>query len=137
MPTAFIDSQRSDGSADVMRKRLLGQARHGAVVEQLAVLVAPAGVIDLADRHLEDVARGHLVQQARGVRALDDVFHQRRDVDQRRRVADRPVLAIELELVGADDDVPGPAPPILREAQARRALVEGRAFELERFKHVS
>ena len=79
---------------------LLGQARDGAVVEHLALVVAPAGVVDLPHRHLEHVAGRDPVQQARGVGPLDQVLHQRRDVDQRRRVADRPVLAVEPEVVG-------------------------------------
>ena len=61
---------------------LLAEARHGAVVEQLAVVVAPAGVIDLPDLHLVDVARGQAMQQAGRVPASDLVLDQRRDVDQ-------------------------------------------------------
>ena len=135
MPTAFMCSQRSEGSAEVRRKLVLAEARHRAVVEQLALVVAPARVVDLPDRELRDVARHDAVEQPRGVRALDQVLHQRRDVDQRRVIADRPVLALEPEVVGADRDVARPAAPVLRQAQRGRARVEGRALELVEVGH--
>ena len=116
-------------------EELRAEARDSAVVEELAVFVAPAGVGDDALFHLEHVARRDLVQKARGVRAFDHVFHQRRDIDQRRAVADRPIFVVERQIVRADHHVARPAAPILRHAQARGALVEGRAFELKRLKH--
>ncbi len=116
-------------------KAVLVQLGDRAVVKHLPVVVAPAGVVDLAHLHFQDVARGDLVQQARGIRPLDQVLHQRRDVDQRRAIADRPIFVLERELVGTEHDVPGPTPPVLRHAQARGALVKRRAFEFESFKH--
>jgi hypothetical protein len=71
----------------------------------------------------------------RGVRSFDDVFHQRRDVDQRHSIPDGLVLVIDLEIVTPDNDVACPPAPILRQAEARCALMERRAFQLQRLKH--
>ena len=103
---------------------LLVDARDRAVVQQLAVVVAPAGVVDLPDLQLVDVARGQAVQQARCVTAGDLVFDQRRDVDQRGVVADRPVLAVEPEIVRAHGEAAAPAAPVVGQAQCGRARVK-------------
>src|SRR6185503_2538325 len=70
------------------------------------------------------VARDDAVQEPRGVAAGDAVLVQGRDVEQRRRVADRVVFPLVRELVGTGDDVPGPAAPGVARAQRRRARVE-------------
>ena len=66
-------------------ERVLRQPRHRAVVDHLAVLVAPGRVVDLPDRELGRVARDHAIDQPDRVAAADAVLEQRRDVDQRRR----------------------------------------------------
>ena len=76
-------------------EKLRPETRYSAVVEQLAVLVAPASVGDDALFHLEHVARRDFVKEARRVRALDHIFHQRRDVDQSSAIADGPVFVVE------------------------------------------
>ncbi len=57
----------------------------GAVVDDLAVYVAPGRVEHLAHGALGDVARDHAVEEARGVASRDQVLVERRDVEQRRR----------------------------------------------------
>ena len=134
-PTAFIASQRSDGSARREPEAVLAEPRHRAVVEQLTVVVAPARVVDLSDGELLDIAWRDLVEQPCRVRPFDQVLHQRRDVDQRGGVADRPVFAFEAEVVRPDRDVAGPAAPVLWQAQRRGALVERRALQLVEVGH--
>ena len=126
-------AQRRFGGGEA--EAVLVEARHRAVVEQLAFVVAPAGVVHLSDGELGDVARHDPIEQPRGVGALDQVLHQRRDVDQRRVVADRPVLALEAEVVGPDRNVPGPAPPVLRQAERGGARMERRALQLVQVGH--
>jgi hypothetical protein len=55
-PTALRRSQRYCGSAAVQRKRSSSEAVDRAVVDDLAVLVAPRRVVDLADLELRRVA---------------------------------------------------------------------------------
>ena len=70
------------------------QARHRAVVDDLALLVAPGRVVDLVDLELRDVARHHAVQQARGVLPGDLVLVEGAHVDHGRGLADRVVLDV-------------------------------------------
>ena len=74
----------------------------------------PACVGDLSHFHLEDIARSDAMQQRRRIFSLDDVLHQRGDIDQRGRIANGPILAVEHMLVRADDKVARPLAPVLR-----------------------
>ena len=100
---------------------LLAQPRHRPVIDDLAVLVAPRRVTDLADRHALDVAGDDAIDEPRRVRSADAVLEQRRDVDQRGRVADRVVLVLVVRFVCADGVVPRPVAIIQRLAERKRA----------------
>ena len=101
--------------------RLLPEPRHGAIVDHLAVLVAPRRVIDLAHRHLLHVARDHSVDETRRVGSGDEVLEEGRDVNERGRVADRVVLVLVMGLVHADRVVAGPLTVVERLAQRKGA----------------
>ena len=108
-------------------ERLLRQPRHRPVVDHLAVLVAPRRVEHLADGHLRHVARDQPIDQARRVRSGDHVLEERRDVDQRRGVADGVVLVLVVALVGADGVVARPLAIVQALAERKGAVVEGRS----------
>src|SRR5206468_1057344 len=99
---------------------------HGdrAVVELLALGVAPWCVQHLADLGFADVARDDAVEQARGVAAGDQVLVEGRDVEQRGGAADRVVLTVVRQLVRARHDVAGPPPPGLTLRERGGALVK-------------
>ena len=77
---------------------------------------------DMAFR--KSIARGDSIQQARRICALYDLFHQRRYVDQRRRIGDRPVLAVERMLIGACSKISRPLTPVLRLTKFRSSFVK-------------
>jgi hypothetical protein len=91
------------------------------------MFVAPRRVEDLTDGHLRDVARNQPIDEARGIRASDEVFEQRRDVDQRRRVADGVVLVLVMPFIRAHGVVPGPLAVVQALAERKRALMNRRA----------
>jgi hypothetical protein len=130
MPTAFIISQRRFGSAAVRRK-VVSSKRDSAIVDHLAFFVAPARVEDLSHAHLVDVAGGDAMKQSRRVFAFNHILDQRRDIDQRCRIADRPILAVKRVLVRACGEISRPLAPILRLAQRGRSFVEWSGFEHE------
>ncbi len=109
-------------------ERLLRQPRDRPVVNHLAVLVAPRRVEDLPDRHLRHVAGDDPIDEPRGVAPVDPVFVERRDVDERRRVADGVVLVLVMPLVRADGVVAGPLAVVEALAQRERALVDGGSY---------
>ena len=123
-PDAFSVSQRRFGSAAVQRNACSRQPRHRAIVDDLAVLVAPRRVVDLADAHLRGVARDDAIDEAHRVGAGDAVLVERRDVDQRAGVPDRVVFVLVMRLVGADGVVAGPVAVVEALAQLERARVE-------------
>src|SRR5436190_11195929 len=110
-------------------KRLFVEHRDRAVVDLLAVGVAPGRVEHLTDFGLGHVSGDDVVEQPAGVAARDEILIERRHVEQRGRVADRVVFAVVGELVGARDDIPGPAPPGLPLRQWRRAGMKRRGAE--------
>ena len=107
--------------------RLLGHPRHRAVVDDGAVLVAPRRVPDLADRQLRGVAGDDAVHEPRGAGAVQPVLEERRDVDQRARVADGVVLVVVVRLVGADRVVARPVAKAEAFGERRRPFMKGRA----------
>ena len=104
---------------------LLRHPRHRAIVDDLAVFVAPRRVVDLADRHLRRVARDDAIDEPHRVGARHAVLEERRDVDQRAGVADGVVFVLVMRLVGADGVVAGPVAIVEALAQLERACVEG------------
>src|SRR5581483_9927347 len=58
---------------------VLLQTRNGAVVDDLAVFIAPAAVNDLADFDLVDIAGNHAVYQAGRIPSGDHVLVERRN----------------------------------------------------------
>ena len=128
-PVAFCVNQRRLGSAAVQRNVVLRQPRHRAVVDHLAVLVAPRRVVHLADGDLERVARDQAIDELDRVAAGDQVLEERRDVDQRRGVADRVVLVLVVRLVGADRVVARPLAIVEALAQ-REACARGRRLPI-------
>ena len=104
---------------------VLRQPGDGPVVDDLAVLVAPRRVDDRADRDLAQVPRHDPVDEARRVLARDPVLEERRDVDQRRGVADRVVLVLVVGLVGGDRVVARPLAIVQALAERERPLVYG------------
>ena len=109
--------------------RLIAQDRDRTVVDLFALVVTPGRVQHLADLGFADVARDDVIEQPRGVTAGDQVLVQRRDIEQRRGIPNRVVFAIVRELVGARDDVPGPAPPGLTFGQWTGAGMKRRGAE--------
>ena len=110
--------------ADHLRPVLVLEAVDRAVVEHLAVLVAPRGVEDAARRELRRVADDQPVHQAHGVGAAQLVLEERAHVDERGRLADRVVLDDVGVVISAGGEEAGPRPPL-------QILVEGRCTWME------
>src|SRR6185436_7138879 len=91
----------------------LGESMDRAVVDDLAVLVAPGRVPDLPHGELRGVAGDHPVDERGRVRAGDAVLVQGRDVDQRGSLADRVVLDVVRVGVRGRGPVAGPLAPLL------------------------
>ncbi len=108
---------------------VLAEPGDRAVVDLLAVPVAPRRVDHLADLALRDVAGHDPVQQADRVAPADEVFVERRDVEQRRGAADGVVLAVVQQLVGARHNVARPAAPGLAVAEGCGPCVERRDLQ--------
>ena len=78
------------------------EPRHRAVVDHFAVLVAPGRVNHLADRNLAQVARDDAIDQTRRIFSRNSIFEQRRDIDERRGIANGVVLVFVMSFVRAD-----------------------------------
>ena len=91
-------------------ERRLFQTAHGAVVDELAALVAPGRVVDLIDLKLAGVSRDDAVDQPDRVGPGDQVLEQRRHVDEPGRLANGVVLDVDRIGVLADGVI---APPVL------------------------
>src|SRR5688572_18900707 len=103
----------------------LAQVEDRAVVDHLAVVVAPDAVADLTGLDLRDVARDQAVEERERVRAGDQVLGHRRQVEDRAGVPDRRVLELLVE-VGVCGRVVLPAVPLVQDVERRGARVEGR-----------
>jgi hypothetical protein len=99
----------------------------GAVVDHLAVLVAPRRVVNLSDGKLRDIARDDAIDELCRIAPVHDVFEQRRHVDQRRCVANRVVFVLVMRFVRAHRVIAGPLAKVQRFRQRERPLVDGRA----------
>ena len=91
---------------------ILGQAMDGAVVDDLAVLVAPRRVVDGAVPELGRVAGDDPVDELQGVAAADLVLVERADVDQGGLLADRVVLDVVEVGVDAGREIARPLAPL-------------------------
>ena len=100
------------------------EARDGAVVDDFSLLVAPAAINYLAHSHLGDVARDDAVHQLGGVLARDQILVERRDVDERGRIADGVVLVLVMHFVHADGVVSRPLAVIKTLAKRKSSLVK-------------
>ena len=90
---------------------VLREARHGAVVEDLALLVAPGRVVGPVDRELGHVPRHHAVEEPEGVGARDLVLVERAHVDHGRRLSDGVVFDVVEVGVDGGGEVAGPLTP--------------------------
>src|SRR4029079_8283441 len=93
--------------------RVLGQPMDRAVVDDLAVLVAPRRVPDLDHRELRRVARDDAIDERWRVRTADPVRVPGRGGDERGRLADRVVLDVVGVGVRGRGPVAGPLAPLL------------------------
>ena len=100
------------------------EARDRAVVDDLALFVAPAAINHLAHFDFVDVASDDAVHQAGRVFAGDQILVQRRDVDERGRVANGVVLVLVMNFVHADGVVAGPLAVVQAVAQGESSLVK-------------
>ena len=100
------------------------QPRDRAVVDDLALLVAPAAINHLSDFHFVDVAGDDAVHQLGGVLARDQILVERRNIDQRGRIADGVVLVLVMHLVHADRVVARPLAVVQAVAKRKSSLVK-------------
>ena len=116
---------------------ILFEPRDGAVVDDLALLVAPTAIDDLSHFDFVDVARDHAIHQLGRVLAGDQVLVERRDVDERRGVADGVVLVLVMHLIDADRVVARPFAVVQALAERECSLVkcgsDGQESGLEQF----
>ena len=104
------------------------QAVERAVVEDLAVVVAPQRVAHPARPEAGDRARREPIDEALRVSTPDPVLVERAQIEERRRVSDREVLLLDL---GVDPRrrVAGPASPVPSQGERPRAGGERRVEE--------
>ena len=103
---------------------LLVQPGDRPIVHDKAVFVAPGRVVDAADGELVRVARDHAVDEPRRVRAGDEILVERRDIDERGRLADGVVLDLVGVVIRAGGEIARPFPPLLLAVERRRARIE-------------
>src|SRR5688572_991502 len=101
------------------------QVEDGAVVDHLAVVVAPDAVADPAGLDPGDVARDQPVEECERVGAGDQVLGHRRQVEHRAGVPDRGILELLVE-EGVGGRVVLPAMPLVQRVERGRARVERR-----------
>ena len=128
-PAAFCVSHLRLGSAAVQRNRSLVEPRHRAIVDHLAALVAPRRVVDLSDARAPSASRVMMRSTAAAAsRPVSEVLEERRDVDERRGVADGVVFVLVVRFVRADRVVAGPLAIVEALAQ-RETSARGRRFQ--------
>ncbi len=103
---------------------VFAEAGDGAVVDDVALRIAPAAVDDLVDRNFVDVAGDDAVHKFSGVFSGDAIFEERRDVDERGGIANGVVLVLVVHLVNADGVVAGPLAIVEAFAEGEGAFVE-------------
>lgn len=100
-------------------------AENQTVADDMAVVVAPRCIVDLADLQLLDVAWDERIHHPFGIRTGNDIFRQWRHVAHGNSGADRRQLLDHVG-IGIDDHVPVPAHPQCVLVQRRRTLDKGR-----------
>src|SRR5688572_375636 len=103
---------------------MLFESRHRTVVNHFSPLVAPWRVNNLAHRDLPHVACDHTIDEPRRVLAGEPVLEQRRNIDQRRGVANRVVLMFVMRFVRTDGVVTGPLAIAKTLAELKRSFVK-------------
>ncbi len=100
-------------------------AEQRAVIEQLAVLVAPGRVVDVTDLELRRIADREPVEIVGRIAAGDAVLLHRREVIDRRLIADRAMLHRHV-VEGERRRVAGPGAPAVELVQRRSPRMERR-----------
>ena len=100
------------------------EARDGAVVDDFAILIAPAGIDHLANGDFIDVARDDAVHQFGRILAGDQIFVEWRNINQSAGVADGVVLVLVMHFVHADGVVSRPLAVIQALAEGERSIVK-------------
>ena len=124
-PMALSSSQGRCRSCAAQPEPCRREPEQRAVVEDVAFVVAPGGVVDPAGFQLCHVAQGDAVEEGLGVRALDAVFRHRRDVEQCRLAADGEIfeLLVPQRMRGL---IAGPIVPVIGPGQRIDARLERR-----------
>src|SRR5712691_704436 len=118
---------RKPSQAGICRRpaiSVLLQTRNSAIVDNFAMLVAPGGVDYLAHGNLAHVARDNAIDKPSGVLSSNPVFEEWRNINQRRRIANRVVLVFMMRLVGTHRVVARPLAVVLALAQLKCSFVK-------------
>ena len=75
----------------------LRQPEQGAVIQHMAVIVAPGRILDPSGLQLAHVAQRQAIEETFGIGSAYAVFDHRRDVEQGRRGADREIFELVVE----------------------------------------
>jgi len=103
---------------------IFAETGDGAVVDDVALGIAPTAVDDLVDCDFVDVAGDDAVDEFGGVFSGDAIFEERGDVDERGGVADGVVLVLVVHFVDAYGVVAGPFAVVEALAKGEGAFVE-------------
>src|SRR5262249_29145424 len=87
---------------------VLLEPRNSAIVDHFTALITPRRIDHLAHRHLPHIARDDTIDQPRRILASEPVLEQRRNINQRRSIANRVVLMFMVRLIGANRIVSRP-----------------------------
>ena len=138
-PTAESSSQSSCRSAVHSRYSPSPMPKHRAVVEHVPGIIAPHDISHAVGLELGDIASDQAVEIAHGVRAGDPVLHHRRQIVERRGIADREVFLLDRG-EHIHRAVSGPRDEAVDLAQCPRALMERRPqqrlAEVGRIRHL-
>jgi hypothetical protein len=103
---------------------VLGKSRNSAIVNDFAVLVAPAAVDNLIDSNFIDVASDYAIDEASSVSTRDYVLVQRTNVDQCSGVSNSVVLMLVVRFVNADGVIARPFPITQALAECKRSFMK-------------
>src|SRR6202035_1437685 len=107
---------------------ILSQPRDRSVIDHFSFRIAPAAVNHLIHRNLINVSRNHAVHDLRGVPPRHSVLEERRDINQRRRIADGVVFVLVVHLIHTDRVIPRPFAVIQALAQRQRSFVKRSSY---------
>jgi hypothetical protein len=100
-------------------------AHERAVVDDAALAVAPGRVDDATRLDGHGLAGDDAIDQPIGIRAGHAVLEEGRDIDERRGVAQRVVLDVDMRRIRARAEHPRPFTPLSPDVQLEGALVKG------------